>query len=241
MVEAFYNAMHAIGYMHPVHGTQAHMPIGLVIGAFVLDAVAFLLFRWPRLKSISPFEPSKYAAAARLCIILALLFWFSTVAGGILDWQHFYAGAWLFRIKIKMALAGFFFVVLCIAIGVGYKTNGRSKALLGIDAILILTVVTLGLYGGDLAYGIRVPRAPEQYKAGQHVFSFNCVGCHSDGGNNIRPNRPIWGSPMIGSAVTLHAYLRKPVPPMPPFPPSKITDDEVKNLYQYLKHVTANR
>ncbi len=237
MVDAFYNAMHAIGYTHPVHATQVHMPIGLVMGAFILGLISFMLYRWTRLQAISPFGSSTYARAARLCILLALLFWFTTVAGGALDWQHYFAGAMLFAFKIKMGMAGFLFIILCIAIFLGYR-NGAvvSKGLMGIYTAALLAVVTLGYFGGVVAYGERVFPAPEAFQAGQQVFSNHCVGCHPGGANNIQPERGICGSVMLASPVTFNAWIRNAPPPMPAFSKSAISDAQLKELYQYLNN-----
>lgn len=237
MFDAFYNALRAIGYTHPVHATQVHMPIGLVIGAFVLGGISFLLYRFPRLRSLSPFDPSRYAGAARFCILIAFLFWFTTVAAGVMDWQHYFAGAFLFPFKVKIGLAGFLILVLFVAIIIGYRTDGMPNRLMGIYFIAAITVGSLGYFGGVVAYGDRVPPAPEKFRAGQQVFSNNCLGCHPGGANSIAPERVLWGSLMLGSSATFEAWTRNAPRPMPPFSKTAISDRQMQQMYEYLHNV----
>jgi uncharacterized membrane protein len=104
MVAAFYGFLQSLGYPHPVHPAIAHMPIGLVTGSLVFGVI-ILLWRRPL-----------FGWSARHCLLLAWLFWFPTTLFGIMDWQYFYAGVWLFAFKIKLILAGILFVLLSIGI-----------------------------------------------------------------------------------------------------------------------------
>src|SRR3974377_1081257 len=100
MLDVIYKSLEAIGYYHPIHATEVHMPIGLVVGGLGLSLAA-LIFRRPAL-----------AQAARYCFILALLFLLPTIVFGIMDWQHYYNGLWLHAIKIKLILSGMLLVLL---------------------------------------------------------------------------------------------------------------------------------
>lgn len=236
MFDGFYNGLHTLGYNHSIHATQVHMPIGLTIGAFVLGIFSYLLANWG-MDSRSSFTSSAMAAAARACIILAFLFWFSTVGTAIMDWEHFFSGAWLTSIKIKMSLAAFFFIVLCVAMLVGYRTKQVSKTLLGIYLVAVCTVIVLGFYGGELAEGVRVPEGPKQYLAGQLVFRDNCIGCHPGGSNKLKPTQVLWGSPMLASSAAFVDFIRHAPPPMPKIGKQRVSDQQAKELYQYLHAV----
>jgi|SRR5665811_385468 hypothetical protein len=90
-LDAFYGFMDRIGYMHPIHPAMVHMPIGLVAGATVFIGIAaFARFH-------------QFRVSAHHVLMLALIFWFPTVLFGILDWQRYLGGAWLFVIKMKLA------------------------------------------------------------------------------------------------------------------------------------------
>ena len=95
MTGFLYNVLNKLGYHHPFHPTQVTMPIGLVMGAFIFAVVA-LVFRRERLM-VTPLH----------CIILACIWVFPTMILGIMDWQHFYGGAWILPIKVKLITASF--------------------------------------------------------------------------------------------------------------------------------------
>jgi len=79
---SFYDFLQSLGYPHPIHPTEVHMPIGLVVGgAFLFSWLAFYFHR-PNL-----------ARAARYCAIVAFIWTFPTMFLGFMDWQHFYGGA----------------------------------------------------------------------------------------------------------------------------------------------------
>ena len=40
MIDAFYNLLDKIGYLHPIHPAMTHMPIGLVVGSLFLGVTA---------------------------------------------------------------------------------------------------------------------------------------------------------------------------------------------------------
>jgi hypothetical protein len=76
--------------------------------------------------------------------------------------------------------------------------------------------------------------------AGAAIFRANCVSCHPNGGNTITPNLPLRGSRMLASFDAFLDFIRHPKMPngskgaMPNFPPSKISDHQARELYQYL-------
>jgi uncharacterized membrane protein len=231
LINSFYQFLESLGYAHPVHATQVHMPIGLVVGAFLFGFTA-LFFR----KQI-------LAGSARHCIILAFIFWFPTVLFGLMDWQHFYGGAWLFPIKMKIPLAGLLFILLIIGIILGFFKESVFKGTLFIYVIAFLNVVALGYFGGNLVYGGMQPTAPKEYKAGEKLFRHQCSACHPHGGNAIMSSMPINGSSDLESFKTFDDFIRHPAlpdgkpGPMPPFSPSRIPDQKAKELYDYIVNV----
>lgn len=231
MFDFVYEFLAGLGYTHPIHPTEVYMPIGLVVGAFIFAWIA-LLFRRPKL-----------APTALTCVTLALIWVFPTMLLGIMDWQHYYAGAMLFAIKMKLIFAPALLILLAAAVILGYKKGAESKAVLAIYCLCFVTVVILGYFGGQLVYGTKGPAPPESVKAGAKVFSANCKGCHPDGGNILKPNLPLRSAPQLSDFKSFEGFIRDPKlrdgskGPMPAFPTAKISDQQAKELYQYIGQV----
>lgn len=223
--EWFYRLLiNVLGYTHPVHPTQINMPIGLVTGALLLGIVALL------------FRRSSPRISARHCMVLALVFLFPTVLSGIMDWQHFYGGVWIFAVKAKIVLGIIFLVLLVWGIWASQRPE-RGRAMLLTYALAFCVSVALGYFGGDIVFGGRTPDSKKGNRAGQIVFLNNCSGCHPYGGNIITPKEPVIGSPLLKSFEPFLAWMRNPSPPMPPFPPGDIPDEQAHALYFYLSEI----
>jgi mono/diheme cytochrome c family protein len=222
MFEAVYRALAAVGFFDPVHAAFVHMPIGLVVGAFAFGLSALLI------------RSSTLHLTSRHCIVLALCFWFPVVAAGIMDWQLFYGGAWLFPFKVKLVFAGILLVLLLAAVLVGRAREGSSKILVMIFMLSFFTVMVLGYFGGRLTFSGKVPSAPAEYSAGRWTFRERCSACHPNGGNIVRSDMPLRGAPMLTNLTIFSAWIRNPSPPMPAFPPSKMTDQQARELYDYV-------
>ncbi|MGA7978605.1 MAG: DUF2231 domain-containing protein [Chromatiaceae bacterium] len=231
MIDAFYDLLDKIGYLHPIHPAMTHMPIGLVVGSLFIGAAALI------------FSHTSMARSAYYTLVLALIFWFPTVTFGLMDWQRYYGGAWLLPIKMKLILASVLFVLLVSGVLVGYRDQTRLKLLVPIYLLCFVTVTGLGYFGGQLVYGGRTPSAPVEFRAGEHVFDSNCSGCHAHGGNAILPNFPLRSAPELGKLEDFRAFIRDPrLPsgakgPMPVFPPSRISDKQAHELYEYITNV----
>jgi mono/diheme cytochrome c family protein len=232
MISVIYHFLESLGYNHPIHAPLTHMPIGLVVGALVF-ALAAWVFRQPGL-----------AISARHCLILALLFFFPTALAGYMDWQYFYLGAWLTIFKIKLSLTGALLLLLVLGVFLTGKGEMRYGTLLPICTLCFLVVVVLGYLGGQLALGERCPEAPsKQFSAGAKIFRSNCSACHPQGGNIINPKLPLLGASQLDSPETFLAFVRRPVRPdgsrgkMPPFPSTRISDQQVRDLYEYIVNV----
>ena len=96
MIEFIYQTLTKFGYTHPLHPTLTHVPIGMVMGAFLFMLVPLI------------FRRTNLAQTARNCSVLALIAAVPTALLGIMDWLHFYGGSLLFPIKMKLILAGHF-------------------------------------------------------------------------------------------------------------------------------------
>lgn len=230
-INEFYDFLDRIGYMHPIHPAMVHMPIGLVVGAAAFIGIAaFARFR-------------QFRVSAHHVLVLALIFWFPTVLFGILDWQRYLGGAWLFVIKMKLALASALLVFLVIGVVLGYRGKTALKFMALIYGLCFVTVVVLGYFGGQLVYSGLAPAGPPVYRAGEKVFDNNCTGCHAHGGNVIAPDLPLSHASQLGNFGEFEQFIRNPKMPngtagdMPAFTASRISDEEAKALYDYIVHV----
>ena len=74
---------------------------------------------------------------------------------------------------------------------------------------------------------------------GADLYATHCGGCHADGGNVITPNLPVKGSAKMKSLAAFTAFNRNPLKAdgtkgvMPAFPRDKISDAEMKLIYEY--------
>jgi uncharacterized membrane protein len=224
-INSFYGLLNSLGYSHPVHPALVHMPIGLAIGAFV--------FAWSALL----FKKKPLAQAARYCSILSFLFLFPAMLFGYMDWRHFFHGAWLLPIDMKLILAGILMVLQVVGLFLGSKGRVGARSLLTIYTLCFFMVVGLGYFGAQLVYANKDQAAPETYKAGERIFLANCSGCHPQGGNVIKPQVPIINSPKVRDLKTFVGYIRKPIAPMPVFNQSQIPDQQADELYHYIVSV----
>lgn len=234
MLNAFYELLDRIGYLHPIHPAMTHMPIGLVVAAFFISWAAVLSGHRSWLRLGYPL------------FVLAFLFWFPTVIFGYLDWQRYYAGAMLHPIIMKMILAGILFVLLLAGLVLGWKDRSGPAVMLTVYTLSFAVVTALGYYGGQVVYGGAAPVGPVAYRAGQHVFDSNCSGCHAHGGNVYAPNLPLRSAPQLANPAMFIAFLRHPVNPdgkpgiMPAFTPDRLSDQDAHALYQYIDHVIVS-
>ncbi len=221
MIELLYQALEKIGYIHPIHPPLTHFPMGLIFGTFVFALIALLLRR--------PILPQ---LAYNRIILLALILSFPTILFGYTDWQHFYEGAWLFPIKVKLALSGILIILLLCALIIGSKTKPETKGTLAIYTVCFLTVVVLGYFGGQLVFeGEGRPlTVPMRFMAGEKLFAKNCNECHPGGGD-------ILNAPQLSNFEAFLSLLRHPPEDMPSFPPERITDTQGLKLYKYITKV----
>ena len=242
MIEFFYKIVTTIGYTHPIHAPTTHIPVGMVIGAFI-----FAIVSWK-------FRKDNLARTAHHCITLALLALLPTVIVGIMDWQHYYAGAWLFPIKMKLPLAGLLLILLVFALSVGSRATTISKQALIIYALCLLNVTALGYFGGELVYGGRASgklsdtntlTTDANIQAGATLYNRTCSACHPNGGNTIKANLPLRSAPQLSDFNSFLTYIRSPKARdgsqtiMPSFPAEKLSDNKAREIYKYVTQVLS--
>ena len=235
MLEVVYKSLEAIGYFHPIHPTEVHMPIGLIVGGLGFSLTA-LVFRRPAL-----------AQAARYCFILAFLFLFPTIIFGIMDWQYYYNGLWLHPIKIKFILSGILLALLSCSVFIERKGPGRRALVVPIYAVSFLLVVALGYYGGELVMGGRAKSiSPKSDQAGA-IFKSNCAMCHSRARTITKPRMPLRNAPELANFESFVNQIRNPRLPdgspghMPAIPRQDLSDEQAWELYQYIVHVAGDQ
>ena len=227
-MERFYQLLDAIGYTHPIHPPFAHIPVGLVIGTFLLGVISLL------------FRLQMAGRAARYCMIIALISIFPTVFFGYTDWQHFYAGGWFNPIKVKLILAAVLLVLAVISLALGRGNDRTSSRVAGIYTLCLVVVLGIGFFGGQLVYSGRVPVAPAEFRNGEKLFRADCSGCHPYGGNIVNPQAELRGSDELKDEQTFIRWIRDPRLDngvrgiMPPFFPSRISDAQAKELLGYI-------
>lgn len=237
----FYNFLAGIGYPHPIHPTEVHMPIGLIVGAVVLIYVA-LIFNSGR-EEFRRNRRLRLGQAVKYCILLSFIWVFPTMIFGFMDWQHFYQGAWTFPIKVKVITAPVLALFLAIALFVGRRKGPFYAAPL--YTVCFILVVVLGYYGGQMVYGGAGKPVSSSYTEGEKIFAADCSACHPKGGNSIMRNLPIIGSSKLADFDTFLSYVRDPkLPdgkpgPMPAWPASKLSDEQSKQVYEYIVHALA--
>jgi uncharacterized membrane protein len=225
IIKGFYHILNWMGYYHPFHPTEVHMPIGLVVGAFLFAVVALI------------FRRQKLVFTPRHCIILAFIWIFPTMILGVMDWQYFYHGAWILPFKVKLTTAPILAALLGLSIYLGRIYGSTSLKVLPFYFLCVCAVVILGYFGGQLTYGGRTIRGPEKYKAGEQIFAAHCTTCHPSGGNTVEPSKPVLHSPLLENQQIFDMWLRNPAQPMPSFSPSEISDAQAKELYAYIQNV----
>lgn len=78
-------------------------------------------------------------------------------------------------------------------------------------------------------------------KSGPDIFNAYCAGCHAGGGNSVIPNLPLKGSAQLANFNTFRNFVRNPrmpngaTGPMPAFSTGQISNQQMRQLYQFLK------
>jgi uncharacterized membrane protein len=142
MDRLFYDLLGLVGFAHPLHPVLITMVVGPVIAAFLFAAVAFF------------FKKPDFFRTSRQLTVIAFIFWFPTVAVGILDWIHFYGGSLkMAEIPFKFLLAGILFVLLLGNILLFKWGANRPYVPLILLFLATVTVSALGYFGGNIVFG----------------------------------------------------------------------------------------
>jgi uncharacterized membrane protein/cytochrome c2 len=233
MIAFIYQTLAKFGYTHPLHPALTHLPIGMVMGAFIF-ALAAIIFR-----------RSSLTQTARYCVILGLLAAIPTALLGLMDWMHFYGGTLLLPFKMKIILAVILIAFLLLAVVIGFFGERFQKILFVLYAMCLLTTVGLGYFGGEIVYGTRAPEGVELgdlAAKGALVFQSNCSACHLTDTTSKKIGPGLKGLfkgdkfPISGRPITeenFRSLLKKPIAKMPPF--GHLPNEEVEALVAYLK------
>lgn len=104
----------------------------------------------------------------------------------------------------------------------------------------LVTVVGVGHFGGQMVLAQNSAALSADLRNGEKLFTANCGGCHPNGGNVINSALPVVGSPQLKSQNTFIQFSRNPLRPdgskgvMPAFQKEKISDQEMKQVYEYI-------
>ena len=74
----------------------------------------------------------------------------------------------------------------------------------------------------------------ESLSGGETLFKANCSGCHLNGQNLIKPNKPIIGSLKLKSKESFKAFIESPPAPMPSFRNITSKSNQFNALYDYV-------
>lgn len=225
VIASVYAFMGLLGYHHPFHPTQVHIPIGLIFGAFILGWAG-------RLRNQSVF-----LQAAWYCMVIAMIFMIPTVITGWMDWRHLYSGVMIFPFIIKIVLAILLLALLIAGYVMGRINGHESKGLLPIYTLGLIIVFAIGYFGGGLVYSNRSKATANEEKVGQELYMANCNSCHANGGNVMKPDRPVTHSDKTADYETFLSWVRSPRRPMPAYPATVLTDEEVKEIFNYVSNV----
>lgn len=239
MTEAIYQIAEKIGYTHPLHPAVTHIPVGAVICGFFFILLAKITRR-------ESFANTAYHLTIAAVVALPIVVYL-----GFMDWQHFYKGAWLTPIKMKMGLAGILLVLLIITISRGKTASISGKKVVPFYLLSLITVIAIGYFGGELVYGSKVKKVEQagsisesnsNVVLGKELFEKKCSFCHYSDSVDAKIGPGLKGIfkgkelPVSKKAVTeenIRRQLESPYKNMPSF--KDLSQKDVDALISYLK------
>ena len=141
MIEAMYHTLEKVGFVHPLHPAVTHIPMGMVMGAFVFVLLFVLV------------KKTEFLTTAYHCMWLAFLGIFPTVLLGVTDWQYRLDGAWSLLIVLKMVFALALVALILLAIKCNREDRDNPKKLVFIHGLCLFFAIGLGFMGGELLFG----------------------------------------------------------------------------------------
>ena len=104
--------------------------------------------------------------------------------------------------------------------------------------LFILAIAGWVVFGGTMIFPGSTALSA-QASNGANLYAVHCGACHAQGGNIINPALPVTGSAKMKSLAIFSAFNRNPLKAdgskgiMPAYPKDKISDQEMKLLYDY--------
>ena len=99
--------------------------------------------------------------------------------------------------------------------------------------ILFLFSAIFSAYKSFSMSGMDLPKDSDS-QPGAKMFKANCAGCHLNGKNLIKPDKPIISSSKLKSKQTFKDFLSSPPPPMPNFKTIANNNTQFNELYSYV-------
>ena len=97
--------------------------------------------------------------------------------------------------------------------------------------LLVVNMIVILAYG---SFSQVKSGAISDLASGKKLFKNNCAGCHVNGENLIKADKPIIGSLKTKSQFTFSAFLDNPPPPMPKFKNITNKPEQLNDLYNYV-------
>lgn len=239
MGSKIYALFSSIGYHHPLHPALTHLPVGLTIAGSIFLVLSYLIGN------------QKYAQTAMHCVVLAILAAIPTIIFGYFDWQHFYSGALIFPIKMKLGLAFLLLILLFVTISITRRNDQKTSLRLLFHLCSLVVVIGLGYFGGELVYGEKDvsnqsisenTAQTETVMVGKDLFKKNCSFCHFTDSAETKVGPGLKGlfklekMRVSGWDVTpkdVQRQLKTPFDQMPPF--DHLSDTEINALTDFLQ------
>ena len=142
MIELTYQLLEKVGFTHPLHPAITHLPMGMIMGAFIFQATSIVL------------KKTDLEKTAFYCIVVALIFVFPTMLLGFMDWWAKFEAEWSNLILIKFVLAGILTALLAFSYVSGKKgLEGNRNKMMVLYTLCLFTAIGLGFTGGEIQYG----------------------------------------------------------------------------------------
>jgi mono/diheme cytochrome c family protein len=142
---------------------------------------------------------------------------------------------------MKIVLSGVLLIFLSTAVIIEIKNIGGAMSKFIIYFFCLVAVVGVGHFAGQMVFPQNSSAASSSdLRGGEKLYAANCGGCHPNGGNVINSALPVVGAPELKNLNTFIQYNRNPLRPdgskgvMPALSKEKISDQEMKQIYEYI-------
>lgn len=148
---------------------------------------------------------------------------------------------------MKIALATLLFILLTTTLIIGRRPNARPSLMIMMFLLCLFNVIALGYFGGKLVYEGKAPSVENWLSSGRTIFEAHCSSCHVYGGNIIYPSLPLCTAPQLANYKVFSEFVRNPkLPngssgPMPAFTDHELSDQQLKELYEYITYGLAKK